>query len=193
MKPEFYDFGLIKKGETDVKEFTVYNLSENCTAYITPADIPFIHDGIQMKKQDQNFEVEFEDPYQLPYQLATLDSFKFKVRFTAVESGLWANSFDWGKRTIDRNNFPAGPYDGMKNSEVVITVKNTGTQKVTIYSINRTSEIRSDAFEFPNSQTPEDIFTGMEIDAEGSVEVPVKFYPKEVGYHELTFNMILVR
>ncbi len=99
MEPDNHNFGIVKKGDTVTKEFMIINESEHSIAHIEPSgvkNVPYSHDGVQLKRKGQNFSVEFEDPYQLPYQLMPLDTFKFDVKFKAVESGEFYDSVGVG-------------------------------------------------------------------------------------------------
>ncbi|MBI5324944.1 MAG: hypothetical protein HZB41_06695 [Ignavibacteriae bacterium] len=96
-----------------------------------------------------------------------------------IKPGLAANSYDWGRRRIDRTNFPAGPYDPDNNYEV-IKLENSGSTDVIILDFRIVSDINGDAFEFDRG-----LLTNRLIPDSSSIIVPVKFHPVVTGPHEL--------
>ncbi|MGA2297104.1 MAG: hypothetical protein ABSG15_06120, partial [FCB group bacterium] len=98
-----------------------------------------------------------------------------------IISDLVANSFDWGRKEINRPpNFPAGPYDATGQ---VIKLKNSGNLQVTIRGISRVTDILGTAFLFNEAA-----MTNVIINPKDSLYVPVQFQPNETGYHELVLS-----
>ncbi|MBI5325731.1 MAG: T9SS type A sorting domain-containing protein [Ignavibacteriae bacterium] len=96
-----------------------------------------------------------------------------------IKPDLTANSYDWGRRRIDRQNFPAGPYDPDNNSQV-IQLTNSGTMGVTIYNIRTISDVNGNAFEFDRG-----LLTNRVINPKEKIYIPVIFHPNVPGPHEL--------
>ncbi|MBI5323952.1 MAG: IgGFc-binding protein [Ignavibacteriae bacterium] len=99
-----------------------------------------------------------------------------------IEPNLVANSYDWGRKRIDRAQFPAGPYDP-DNGYEVIKLENGGTMDVTIYNVREESNINGTAFEFDRG-----LLTNRVIKPKEFIIVPVKFHPTVTGQHELVLT-----
>jgi len=98
------------------------------------------------------------------------------LRGRGIKPDLIANGYDWGRRRIDRQNFPSGPYS--LNNAIQIT--NGGTMDVTIYDINIISDVNGTAFEFNRG-----LLTNRTIHPKETIHVPVIFHPTVPGPHEL--------
>ncbi|TAL67366.1 MAG: hypothetical protein EPN82_15470 [Bacteroidetes bacterium] len=96
-----------------------------------------------------------------------------------IKPGLVANSYDWGRRRIDRPTFPTGPYPPDNNYEV-IKLENNGSTNVIVRDIKIISNINGSAFEFER-----DSLTNRLIPDSSFIIVPVKFHPVVTGPHEL--------
>ncbi len=101
------------------------------------------------------------------------------LRGRGIKPDLVANGYDWGRRRIDRPNFPAGPYDP-DNGYQVIKLYNGGTEAVTIYNIITKSDNNGNAFKFDRG-----LLVNKKIQPNDSIIVPVKFHPTVTGPHEL--------
>ncbi|MBI5323948.1 MAG: hypothetical protein HZB41_01480, partial [Ignavibacteriae bacterium] len=99
-----------------------------------------------------------------------------------IEPNLVANSYDWGRRRIDRTQFPSGPYDP-DNGYEVIKLENGGTMDVTIYNVREESNINGSAFEFDRG-----LLTNRIIGPKEYIIIPVKFHPTVTGSHELVLT-----
>lgn len=102
-----------------------------------------------------------------------------------IRPGLNANGYDWGRRRINRPDYPAGPYV-VEGGEQVITLENTGTAPVYVENaiINVVDGDR-DAFIFDEQR-----FRGITIQPQGTHYVEVQFQPETTGPHtlEITYN-----
>ncbi|OGU17143.1 MAG: hypothetical protein A2X61_07910 [Ignavibacteria bacterium GWB2_35_12] len=96
-----------------------------------------------------------------------------------IKPGLAANSYDWGRRRIDRTAFPSGPYDPDNNYDV-IKLENNGSSAVTIWDYKIISDINGTAFEFDRG-----LLTNRQIQDSSFIIVPVKFHPVVTGQHAL--------
>ncbi|TAL67523.1 MAG: T9SS type A sorting domain-containing protein [Bacteroidetes bacterium] len=96
-----------------------------------------------------------------------------------IKPDLVANSYDWGRRRIDRPNFPAGPYSPDSGYQVIKLI-NGGTMAVTIYNVKEISNINGSAFMYNSG----DLFNKV-INPMDSIIVPVQFQPTVPGPHEL--------
>jgi hypothetical protein len=111
---------------------------------------------------------------------ATYDSV-CHVTAIGVKPGLIANSYDWGKRRIDRSpKFPAGPYRAGNHA---IILRNTGSNTVTINRAIFENKLRAEAFEFDSNR-----FHNIVLSPNTSDTVQVEFHPKEYGLYGLTIK-----
>lgn len=93
--------------------------------------------------------------------------------------GIIASSFDWGRKRIDRQDYPAGPYTGE------IEIKNNGTNAFRIAKIEVVDPVHPEAFTFDYAS-----LLGKKIDPEKNLTMSVAFRPEDVGIFrsELVFT-----
>ncbi len=100
-----------------------------------------------------------------------------------IKPGLEASPpYSWGRKRIHRDAFPAGPYPVESD---VITLENTGTDNVVISDYEIISETHGEAFIFDGKS-----IKSLRIPAGESRHIDVKFFPKDLGVHELTIKYI---
>ncbi len=95
-----------------------------------------------------------------------------------IQPGLESNSYDWGRKRIDRSSHPAGPYPVASGD--VIKLVNSGSDEVLINGLIIVEDINGDAFEFDRRA-----FDALKIAPKDSVVIPVVFHPRVVGVHRL--------
>ncbi|MGB9772325.1 MAG: choice-of-anchor D domain-containing protein, partial [Candidatus Kapaibacteriota bacterium] len=95
-----------------------------------------------------------------------------------IKPGLESNSYNWGRKRIDRASHPAGPYAVPTGD--VIKLRNTGTQEVHISGLIEVENINGEAFEFDRG-----IFNNLTLQPGEERVVSVVFHPTKVGEHRL--------
>lgn len=123
----------------------------------------------------------YEDYIVFENDAKIIDSTCF-INGRGVKAGLVANSYNWGKRRISRDTKPefyVSPYPP-DNSDEVIKLENSGTEKVIITGLEIISDINGSAFIFDRKK-----LDYLEIPAGSSTLVPVWFHPEKTGEHKL--------
>lgn len=105
-----------------------------------------------------------------------------ELRGSSRKRGLVANSYDWGRKTIDRPRFPVEPYPP-ETPAAVVTLKNISEQVIRIKGFDVLNATNEDAFIF-NRDTLSMLF----INPGDSAIVPCLFHPKTTGNCELTLQ-----
>ncbi|MFN3306977.1 MAG: choice-of-anchor D domain-containing protein, partial [Candidatus Kapaibacteriota bacterium] len=95
-----------------------------------------------------------------------------------IKPGLESNSYDWGRKRIDRASHPAGPYDVPSGD--VIKLRNTGTQEVIIRDLIVVENVNGEAFEFNRN-----LFNNLTLQPGEERVIPVVFHPTKTGEHRL--------
>lgn len=95
-----------------------------------------------------------------------------------IKPGLESNSYNWGRKRIDRASHPAGPYPVPSGD--VIKVRNTGTQEVHIRGLVVVEDVNGYAFEFDRNA-----FNNLTLQPGEEKVIPVVFHPTVVGEHRL--------
>jgi hypothetical protein len=107
------------------------------------------------------------------------------IHARGIKPGLAANSYDWGRRRIDRVNEPdfrVKPYPP-DDPNKVIKLENNGIEPVIIYDVDVVSDLRGSAFEYDKSK-----LINKKIMPNDSLIVPCLFHPVETGEHELVIR-----
>jgi|GEM_PF-4391907 len=91
-----------------------------------------------------------------------------------VKPGLIVSSFDWGRMRIN----PIQPYT---SPEYAVWLTNTAEDTITIYNIEKKDTLRSQAFEFVESE-----FQNLKVASRQTKFIEVAFNPREVGHHSMT-------
>ncbi|MFP4542968.1 MAG: T9SS type A sorting domain-containing protein [Candidatus Kapaibacterium sp.] len=105
-----------------------------------------------------------------------------KLTGNGVAPGLVATSWDWGRKKIWRENFPAGPYK-MDNIHQALKLFNSGSDTVKINGIEILSDNKGGAFLFDRTA-----FDDIILKPGDSLFVPISFQPRDLDYHELIFR-----
>ncbi|MFP4528330.1 MAG: choice-of-anchor D domain-containing protein [Candidatus Kapaibacterium sp.] len=96
-----------------------------------------------------------------------------------IQAQLAATSENWGRRRIDRPEFPAGPYP----SDNAIRLRNDGSEAITISNFAVEEENNGDAFIFDR-----DMIKNLTIEDSSEVFIPVEFQPTVTGEHKLVIS-----
>lgn len=88
ISPEYHNFGKVKLADKPEYPFTITNESENATVELS---------HLQMKAGNQNFEIV---GLGLPELLAPKASIDFRIRFNAVEMGMFSDSIQVGDTCV---------------------------------------------------------------------------------------------
>ncbi len=101
-----------------------------------------------------------------------------------IAPGLASNSYDWGKRRINRDNFTNdGPYPA-DNNFPILTIVNTGSEQVSVTSLNQQPGAKNpEAFEFDRTK-----YLNLVLQPKEELYTPVVFNPKVVGEHIVEFT-----
>lgn len=97
-----------------------------------------------------------------------------------IKSGLLSNSYNWGRKRINRQNFPIPAYPNESN---VIRLENNGSDAVNIFGLQIISELNGDAFKFDRTK-----FDNLKIEAGNYFDLPVAFQPNSAGEHKLVIR-----
>ncbi|MDQ1266484.1 MAG: Choice-of-anchor protein, partial [Bacteroidota bacterium] len=141
------------------------------------------------------FNVTFKPFTDVPYtdrmvfysDASTIDSIA-PVCGTGVIAQLIANSYDWGRKRIDRANFPVAPYPVPAANGPVIRLRNDGTSSITIFNVDVVESIHPEAFEINGVPYGPTTFPEFTIPEKSFRDFEVKFHPTVVGEHKLVLS-----
>jgi hypothetical protein len=106
-----------------------------------------------------------------------------KINARPVQPGLVAESYDWGRKLISREDFPAGPYE-IDNENAGLRIFNSGTAPVTISEISIDGD--DDIFELMNLNAVKN----RTIEPQDEIIFRIRFSPDETGNHEMKITYI---
>ncbi len=122
-------------------------------------------------------EINKELPEMLGTNIDCMDSKNSGIPFVErLMPGLTAKNYDWHERRI-KFKYTSG------DKPLAIQISNQGNQDVRINNLTVIKDIKGDAFEF-NRDT---LTKGFIVEAGKIITLPVIFYPRELGIHELIF------
>lgn len=105
------------------------------------------------------------------------------INAQAIEPGLSANSINWNKKRINRENYPSGPYPAPNSPGIIL--KNSGEIPITVIDIEYDDEKNVNDFQFNNS-----LFKNLQINPKDSTLIPVFYKPNQTGSHKLVINYV---
>jgi hypothetical protein len=104
----------------------------------------------------------------------------------AMTIGLSAQSYDFGRKRINRQNFPVSPYY-INNSNEGIKLKNIGEKDITIKEIKVLKAEKEEAFNINYNS-----LRNIKINSGDSLIIKnIFFHPKETGEHKLVLQYII--
>ncbi len=101
---------------------------------------------------------------------------------TGVTVGLVAESYDYGRKRINRPEYPIIPYR-IKNDKGGIILKNVGKTELTILQVKEIESQSGEAFELNKNE-----LRNLVISQGNEFGVPVYFNPKDVGEYKLVLS-----
>ncbi len=127
-----------------------------------------------------NKDTEYNNGYKI-------DSICYLAGWGGQPTDIIITGYDWGRKRIQRLNFPAGPYPAIRNKthpDTAIKIYNMATAAFTINRLKFTSVIGdSSAFKFNRSD-----IRYLTLNPGDEVIIPVTFQPTMTGLHLLTFE-----
>ena len=105
------------------------------------------------------------------------------INAIGIEPGLSANSLNWNRKRINRQDHPAGPYPAENNEGIILS--NKGDVAITVQGIDVILDRGDDYFNF-NKQ----LFTNLKLQPDSSFSVAASFRPSNPGIHRITINYI---
>ncbi len=197
------NFGSVTVGNTVAREFAIRNSGTtdlhiwgytgptNAIVYkattLPPVDINnrLANEIVVKPGQEVRYTVEFTPDAERDYpdqiiffsDAAERDSI-CDLYGIGIKPGLESNSYNWGRKRIDRASHPAGPYPVPSGD--VIKLRNTGTQEVHISGLIVVEDVNGDAFEFDRN-----VFNNLKLQPGEETVIPVVFHPTKVGEHRL--------
>lgn len=156
------------------------------TTYEPTVDNPWILEPGQFTDFKVKFrptaEIEYTEEIVFYNDAVEIDSIA-PIRGVGIKADLTANSYNWLRRTINRPDFPTGPYPVDDGDDPVITLFNGGTKDVLITSLTTVEDIKGDAFKFDRT-----IFNNYTIPFGEEKFVEATFQPTQVGEHKLVID-----
>jgi len=101
------------------------------------------------------------------------------INARGIQPGLVAESYNWNRKRIHRNEFPAGPFFP-ENDYNGILISNLSNKSIKISDIKIINRENADAFELNTIQLKSKTFTAGE-----KFILKVGFRPEKIGYHNL--------
>jgi hypothetical protein len=202
------NFGSVTVGKTVSKEFAIRNPGTtdlHIWGYVGPANakvyrspnLPATDVNNRMSQdivvkpgQEVRYLVEFTPDAETDYPDAITffsDASEWDsvcvLNGRGIRPGLESNSYNWGRKRIDRASHPAGPY--AVSSGDVIKLVNTGTEEVHISGLIVVEDVNGDAFEFDRGA-----FDNLKLQPKEEKIIPVVFHPTKTGEHRLRLKFV---
>jgi len=202
------NFGSVTVGKTVSKEFAIRNPGTtdlHIWGYVGPANakvyrspnLPATDVNNRMSQdivvkpgQEVRYLVEFTPDAETDYPDAITffsDASEWDsvcvLNGRGIRPGLESNSYNWGRKRIDRASHPAGPY--AVPSGDVIKLVNTGTEEVHISGLIVVEDVNGDAFEFDRGA-----FDNLKLQPKEEKIIPVVFHPTKTGEHRLRLKFV---
>ena len=124
---------------------------------------------------------DFNKYYIFRSNAVQMDSICF-VNVHGINVELTAESYDYGRKRMNRTDFPIIPYP-INNQSGGLVLENIGDKIITIDNYEILNSIRGEAFEFNKN-----VLRNLEIKPKSKFVLPVRFNPKDTGNYELTIN-----
>jgi len=124
---------------------------------------------------------DFTEAYSFHSNAVQMDSICY-VNVHGINIELTAESYDYGRKRINRTDFPIIPYP-INNEFGGLVLENIGNKTITIENYETINSNRGEAFEFNKN-----VLRNLEIKAGTKFVLPVRFNPKDTGNYELTIN-----
>ncbi len=128
-----------------------------------------------------NTKGDFNEYYKFSSNAVQMDSICF-VYVHGINVELTAESYDFGRKRMNRTDFPIIPYP-IANQYGGLVLENIGDKVIKIDNYEIINSNRGEAFEFNKN-----VLRNLEIKAKSKFVLPVHFNPKDTGNYELTLS-----